>query len=75
MFSVALSVRMPRGIAARVYLLHPAEKLRGIAPCGVRTFLPWLSPEAIFRLSKIDTSLRGKANFHKHSIGVIGVMN
>ena|SRR5687767_8856324 len=34
-----------------------AEKLRGIAPCGDRTFLPWLSPGAIFRLSKIEESL------------------
>ena len=28
------------------------ERLRGIAPYGVRTFLPRLAPEAILRLSK-----------------------
>ena len=34
-----------------------AEELRGIAPCGVRTFLSWFSPGAIFRLSKIVGNL------------------
>src|SRR5206468_1667378 len=35
-------------------------KLRGIAPCGVRTFLPRLSPEAILRLSKTALIIPGK---------------
>ena len=29
------------------------DRLRGIAPCGVRTFLPRLAPEAVLRPSKI----------------------
>jgi signal transduction histidine kinase len=45
LFSVALSVGTPRGVASRVYL-QPTAGLRGIAPCGVRTFLPLLSPSA-----------------------------
>jgi hypothetical protein len=42
--------------AARVY---PAQKrrLRGVAPCGVRTFLPRLAPEAILRPSKTIFSI------------------
>ena len=43
LFSVALSVGTPRGVAARVYPAPVHEGtggLRGIAPCGVRTFLP-----------------------------------
>jgi len=41
------------------------SKLRGIVPCGVRTFLPQLAPEAILRLSKtgeIVTCRSGKNN-------------
>jgi len=38
-FSVALSVGTPRGVTSRVYPNLMIE-LRGIAPCGVRTFLP-----------------------------------
>lgn len=37
--------------------LAEAKRLRGIAPCGVRTFLPWPKPEAILRLSKINWNL------------------
>src|ERR1700722_7737375 len=33
------------------------QRLRGIAPCGVRTFLPRLAPEAILRPSKITETL------------------
>ena len=59
-FSVALSVGTPRGVAARVYLLSigghrpPLQKLRGIAPCDVRTFLlpRNASREAILHPSK-----------------------
>ena len=52
-FSVALSVGTPHGITSRVYLSNASvRKLRGIAPYGVRTFLPRLAPEAILRLSK-----------------------
>jgi hypothetical protein len=48
MFSVALSVGTPHGVASRVYLrvnrrrrsVSGARKLRGIASYGVRTFLP-----------------------------------
>ena len=32
-------------------------RLSGIAPYGVRTFLPWLAPGAIFRPSKIKQNL------------------
>ena len=43
-FSVALSVWTPRDVAARVYLVELScvcsGQLRGIAPSGVRTFLP-----------------------------------
>ena len=39
LFSVALSVGTPRGVASRVYP-GPIPGLRGVAPCGVRTFLP-----------------------------------
>jgi hypothetical protein len=38
-----------------------AGKLRGIAPCGVRTFLPRLSPEAILRLSKTEGRISDRA--------------
>jgi hypothetical protein len=45
--------------SARVYLCFaPVKdhryKLRGIAPFGVRTFLPRLAPEAILRPSKTN---------------------
>ena len=39
--------------------VSPTEsELRGIAPCGVRTFLPRLAPEAILRLSKTKGIIR-----------------
>jgi len=53
MFSVALSVKAPRGAFARVYP-RPKPKLRGIASYGVRTFLPRLTAGAILRPSKIE---------------------
>ena len=38
--------------------VSPAEPgLRGIAPYGVRTFLPWLAPEAILRPSRTTRTL------------------
>jgi len=42
---------------SRVYPGPHRPGLRGIAPCGVRTFLPRLAPEAILRPSKIVRSL------------------
>ena len=36
------------------------QRLRGIAPCGVRTFLPRLAPKAILRPSKIKEKLQQK---------------
>jgi hypothetical protein len=56
-FSVALSVGTPRGMASRVYS-RLAPGLRGIAPCGVRTFLPRLSPGAILRPSQTRSEPR-----------------
>ena len=58
MFSVALSVGTPRGVFSRVYLTTESE-LRGIAPCGVRTFLlpRNASEEAILHPSKTGNSL------------------
>jgi hypothetical protein len=51
---------MPYGIAARVYLAAARgnRQLRGIAPSGVRTFLPRLRPGAILRPSEISFTLR-----------------
>lgn len=64
LFSVALSVGTPRGVAARVYLKEPAGlrqrfELRGIAPFGVRTFLPrpLARTGAILRPSKTESKL------------------
>ena len=39
--------------------------LRGIAPCGVRTFLPRLAPGAILRLPKISLSIRQRRRKNK----------
>jgi len=44
-------------------------KLRGIAPCGVRTFLPELAPEAILRPSKIAVNLPGSESKDKSAFG------
>ena len=52
LFSVALSVSHSRKWAARVYP-GVGPGLRGIAPCGVRTFLPRQMPRAILRPSKV----------------------
>src|SRR6185312_8937045 len=41
----------------RVSFQRIVKKLRGIAPCGVRTFLPRLTPEAILRLSKTASKI------------------
>jgi hypothetical protein len=49
---VALSVGRLFNLSSRVYP-GLAARLRGIAPCGVRTFLPRLTPKAIPRPSKI----------------------
>jgi len=54
LFSVALSVERPfRTLLPRVSQ-SIRTRLRGIAPYGVRTFLPRLAPEAILRPSKIE---------------------
>jgi hypothetical protein len=58
-FSVALSVGTPHGIAARVYPGARTSRLRGIAPYGVRTFLPQRSPGAIPRPSRIKEPSQG----------------
>jgi hypothetical protein len=47
--------------------LSPGIPLRGIAPCGVRTFLPRLAPEAILRPSKIRRSLMHGAERDKRT--------
>jgi len=60
-FSVALSVGTTRAVTACVYLNRNRLKLRSIALCGVRTFLPRLAPEAILRPSKTGFILP-----HKH---------
>ncbi len=44
-------------LSSRVYLNRHRLELRGIAPCGVRTFLPGLAPGAILRPSGIAYSL------------------
>ena len=50
-------------LSARVYPMKSqisnlkSQKLRGIAPFGVRTFLPRLAPEAILRPSKTNIKL------------------
>ena len=48
-----------KGISAFPPRVSPAlrQRLRGIAPSGVRTFLPRLAPEAILRPSKIEDNL------------------
>jgi len=49
--SKSLSAFLPR-------VSHPNKhELRGIAPSGVRTFLPGFAPEAILRPSKINLNL------------------
>ncbi len=50
-------------------------RLRGIAPCGVRTFLPRLAPEAVLRPSKIkeqptSLSVRGRKASQRLAFGV-----
>jgi len=60
LFSVALSVGKSHDIAARVYPFVKAKWLRGIAPFGVRTFLPYprfRAIEAILRPSKIGRNI------------------
>ena len=48
-----------KGLPAPLPRVSPAPRpgLRGIAPCGVRTFLPRLAPEAILHPSKIGVSV------------------
>ena len=57
-FSVALSVERPFGISPAC-IPRSRRRLRGIAPCGVRTFLPRAASgtEAILRPSKITATL------------------
>jgi len=75
LFSVALSVGTPRGMAARVYpataFLCWPRRLRGIAPFGVRTFLlPRItSGKAILRPSEIRRNLPAERDFIKHGTG------
>ena len=66
-FSVALSVCTPHGVAARIYLVElscvSSNQLHGIAPSGVRTFLPHQTDkprqmEAILRPSKTKQSIQ-----------------
>ena len=77
LFSVALSVGMPRGIASRVYLFVSQKsaptKLRGIAPYGVRTFLPQLAPGAILRPSKIKERLMQKSSSFNIELSDVGL--
>ena len=40
-------------------------RLRGIAPFGVRTFLPWLAPGAILRPSKIMSKIQHNNRFSR----------
>jgi hypothetical protein len=64
LFSVALSIGTPFGVTSRVYPtrgLRLESRLRGIAPCGVRTFLlrlPRTATEAILRPSKTGKSIQ-----------------
>ena len=50
-------------LSSRVYLNPHGLELRGIAPCGVRTFLPGLAPEAILRPSKIISRIHEAGSF------------
>ena len=52
----------------RVSPPHLSMELRGIAPCGVRTFLPRLAPGAIFRPSKIVWKVPLDPREHKASL-------
>src|SRR5438105_4260643 len=57
--SKSLAAFLPR-------LSHPNKhELRGIAPCGARTFLPGFAPEAILRPSKIRQYSNGKLGDYK----------
>ena len=56
---MALSVGEPRDSASRVYP-GPMTGLRGILPCGVRTFLPGANAGAILRLTEIRPEARAK---------------
>jgi hypothetical protein len=46
-------------------------KLRGIAPFGVRTFLPRLAPEAILRPSKTIGNLAAKRVADKQGLKIV----
>jgi len=58
LFSVALSVGKPLDFRPRVPQPNGLE-LRGIAPFGVRTFLPRLAPKAILHPSKTKLKIAG----------------
>ena len=72
---MALSVeKLLRAFLPRVSQPNEPE-LRGIAPSGVRTFLPGLAPEAILRPSKIKTNITGAArdyNCGMRGLGRVG---
>jgi hypothetical protein len=55
-FSVALSVGTTHAVTSRVYP-RMLSGLRGIAPYGVRTFLPRLAPRAILRPPRTNHTL------------------
>ena len=57
LFSVALSVGTIHIVASHVYPEAHAPGLHGIAPYGVRTFLPRLASRAILRPSRINAKL------------------
>jgi len=59
---------------SRVYP-RPAARLRGIAPCGVRTFLPRLAPEAILRPSKITAPYPANGPNSSLDCGTFGTMD
>ena len=67
----ALMASRPR-VSQRHRRLAPAgTRLRGIAPCGVRTFLPRLAPGAILRPSKINRNVRRRRRDDKLQAGAI----
>jgi len=73
LFSVALSVGMPRGIASRVYLAVISfrwfESYAASYPMVFGTFLPRLAPGAILRPSKIKESFSAKITHFQDEFG------
>ena len=61
------------GLAACPPACIPDESgLRGIAPCGVRTFLPRLAPGAILHPSKIEANLHCPRPYGKRCVAMLG---